>query len=72
MSLVGTWNVVSSPDFDDDYLRMDGEPYVRLEQKGRFISGGYHIGLQTGIIDGRSKEDNQMPFALKATMRWSL
>ena len=30
MNFTGTWDVVSSPDFDDDYLRMEVAPHVRL------------------------------------------
>jgi hypothetical protein len=30
MNFTGTWDVVSSPDFDDDYLRMEVTPHVRL------------------------------------------
>jgi hypothetical protein len=29
MNFTGTWDVVSSPDFDDDYLRMEVAPHVR-------------------------------------------
>jgi len=32
MNFTGTWDVVSSPDFDDDYLRMEVTPHVRLRQ----------------------------------------
>ena len=53
----GTWRVVSSPDFDDDYLKMECEPHVRLRQEGRRLGGEYHIGLQTGQIDGRPDGD---------------
>jgi hypothetical protein len=34
MSLTGIWIVIASPDFDDDYMHMDGQPYVRLEAFG--------------------------------------
>ncbi len=30
MNFTGVWDVVSSPDFDNDYLRMEVEPYVKL------------------------------------------
>lgn len=44
---------MSSHDFDDDHLRMEVEPYVKLVQSGKRISGSYHIGLQQGESDGR-------------------
>jgi len=62
MSLAGTWSVVSSPDFDDDYLSMDGQPYVRLERRGRTTGGDYHIGLQTGTINGGSDDNDHLSF----------
>ncbi len=30
MNFTGIWDVVSSPDFDDDYLRMEVDPYGKL------------------------------------------
>jgi hypothetical protein len=49
------WNVVSSPNFDDDYLWMEGQPYVKLEHKGDRVEGEYQLGLQSGNIDRRLK-----------------
>ncbi len=66
----GTWRVVSSPDFDDDTLNMECEPYVRLRQEGRCRVGGeYHIGLQTGQVDGRPDGD-RLVFSFAGWMRW--
>jgi hypothetical protein len=62
MGLAGTWIVISSPDFNDDYLHMDGQPYVRLEIRGRTTSGDYHIGLQTGTINGGSDDNDHLSF----------
>ncbi len=53
MDFTGTWDVVSSPDFDYDYLSMDVAPYVTLQQKGDRVEGRYQVGLQTGYLDGR-------------------
>jgi len=64
MDLTGTWVVVSSLDFDDDYMGMDGTSYVRLQQEGGSLSGEYHIGLQNGGIDGRI-EDGQRAIQLR-------
>ena len=33
-SFTGTWEVVSSPDFDEGYLGMEVVPYVSLKQSG--------------------------------------
>ena len=52
MNVIGTWRIVSSPDFDDDDLRMKVEPYVELAQSGNRVSGSYHVELQQGEIDG--------------------
>lgn len=51
----GTWNVLSSPDLDDDYLSMETTPYLRLEQSGLEISGEFQVGLIRGSISGRSE-----------------
>jgi hypothetical protein len=58
---------VSSPDFDDDYLRMEVEPYVKLRQAGDRVDGEYHIGLQTGEIDGRLQGENQLLFSFEGS-----
>lgn len=57
MNFTGTWDVVSSPDFDDDYLHMEVAPYVRLRQEGNRVEGKYHLGLQSGDLDGRLEDD---------------
>ncbi len=62
MDLTGTWDVVSSPDFDDDYLHMEVEPYVKLYRVGNRIEGEYHLGLQCGDLDGQVKGDNHAVF----------
>jgi hypothetical protein len=41
MNVTGSWRIVSSPDFDDDYLRMEVEPYVELHQRRDRVSGTY-------------------------------
>ncbi len=65
MSVTGTWRIVSSPDFDDDYLRMEVEPYVELAQSGSRISGTYHVGLQQGDIDGRIEGESRIGFSFE-------
>ena len=62
MDLTGTWDVVSSPDFDDDYLHLEVEPYVKLYRVGNRIEGEYHLGLQYGDLDGQMKGDNRAMF----------
>ncbi len=61
----GTWRVVASPDLDDEYLRLqpEGEPHVKLRQRGRYVQGEYQIGLLSGEIDGRLHGD-QVLFSL--------
>ena len=53
VDITGTWKVVSSPDFDDDYLYMVTRPTVTLRQEGADISGNFHVGLIVGSLDGR-------------------
>ncbi|HEX6710428.1 MAG TPA: hypothetical protein VF068_08840 [Rubrobacter sp.] len=57
MDFTGTWDVVSSPDFDDEYLRLGGTPYVALCQNGDFVKGEYRIGVQYGTINGGAHSD---------------
>ncbi len=57
MDFTGTWAVVSSPDFDDEYLRADGASYVTLRQNGDFVKGEYRIGVMCGTIDGGAHSD---------------
>jgi|SRR5215210_4529324 len=57
MDFTGTWNVVSSPDFDDEYLHLIGEPYVTLRQSGDFVKGEYSIGVMSGTINGGAHSD---------------
>jgi hypothetical protein len=52
INLTGTWDVVSSPDFDDDYLHMETAPYVTLHQEGTDVRGEFHIGLIQGSLYG--------------------
>jgi hypothetical protein len=53
VDLTGTWRVISSPDFDDDYLYMETTPTLTLRQQGTDVSGDFHIGLIAGSLGGR-------------------
>jgi hypothetical protein len=46
-SFTGTWVVVSSPDFDEGYLRMEVDPYVILKQSGERVEGKYRQCLES-------------------------
>jgi len=59
LELTGTWRVISSPDFDDDYLHMETTPYVMLRQGEREVSGEFHIGLISGSLSGRPGPDGR-------------
>ncbi len=61
---------VSSPDFDDDNLRMEVEPYVELAQTGNRVSGSYHVGLQQGEIDDRIAGEGRVGFSFAGWTRW--
>ena len=65
MDFTGTWDVISSPDFDDDYLSMEVAPYVRLSQEGNRVEGEYHLGLQTGDLDGRLEGNDRIRFTFE-------
>ncbi len=65
MNFTGVWDVVASPDFDDDYLSIEVEPYISLEQEGTRISGEYQVGLQQGTIDGRLQDDTHVFFSFE-------
>ena len=65
MTFTGMWDVIASPDFDDDYLRMEVDPYISLQQEGKQVTGEYHIGLQQGTIDGRLRGDSSVVFTFE-------
>lgn len=67
MNFTSTWAIVESPDFDEEYLRMETEPYVTLRQCGDQISGEYHIGLQKGDLDGRLQTPNPIAFSFEGS-----
>jgi len=52
MDFNGTWHVVSSPDFDDDYLNMRVPAHVTLRQNGDFVMGEFKIRVQYGALNG--------------------
>jgi hypothetical protein len=56
---------VSSPDFDDEYLHMETRAHVTLRQAGNSVDGKYHIGLQTGTLDGRLQDEGHMIFSFE-------
>jgi hypothetical protein len=65
MSVTGTWRIVSSPDFDHDYLRMEVEPYVELAHASERVSGSYQVGLQQGDLDGRLEGEGRVGFSFE-------
>jgi hypothetical protein len=63
MRFTGVSDVIASPDFDDDSLRMDVDPSISVEQEGKRISGEYQVGIQQGTIDGRLRDDAYVSFS---------
>jgi hypothetical protein len=57
MDFNGTWHVVSSPDFEDDYLNMRVPAHVTLRQNGDFVRGEYEIGVQYRTSNGGIYEE---------------
>ena len=49
----GHWWVVSSPDFDPEFLEMETTPFVSVEGDEFAFEGTFHIGLIQGEFDGR-------------------
>src|SRR5262245_32518096 len=65
MTIIGMWKIVSSPDFEDDYLDEEGAPFVRLQEDGDRVAGEYHIALQNGTLDGRPQRDGSVFFSFE-------
>ena len=57
MDFSGTWDVVSSPDFNVEGLRLDGPPHVTFRQNGKYVKGEYEIGVMSGTINGGAHSD---------------
>jgi hypothetical protein len=69
MDFNGIWRVVSSPDFDDEYLRLGGAPYLTFRQNGDFVKGEYEIGVMCGTINGGAHSD-VVDFHFQGTTRY--
>jgi hypothetical protein len=65
MRMLGTWDIISSTDFDDGYLNEEGPPYIQLRKDRDRIIGEYQIGLQTGSLDGRPQRDGSILFSFE-------
>jgi hypothetical protein len=65
MEFTGRWRIVSSPDFDAAYLAEETEPYVQLWQEGNSVTGEYHVGYQSGSLDGKLRKDQQVVFSFE-------
>ncbi len=65
MDFSGIWDIVSSPDFDDDYLSEEVSPYIKLSQSANGITGEYHMGYQQGDIDGRLEDEQRVTFSFE-------
>ena len=62
MDFTGVWDVVSSPDFNNNYLRIEVDPYVKLYRVSNRVEGEYHLGLQSGDLDGLPEGDDRAVF----------
>ena len=63
MRMIGTWDIISSSDFDDAYLNEEGPPSIQLRKDSDRIAGEYRIGLQNGTLDGRPQRDGSILFS---------
>ena len=62
MDVTGVWDVLSSPDFGDDYLRIEVDPYVKIYRLGKHSEGEYHLGLQSGDLEGQPEGESRAVF----------
>ena len=62
----GHWWVVSSPNFDQEYLEMETTPFVSVESNEFAFEGTFHIGLIQGEFDGRL-DGKRVIFSFEAT-----
>jgi hypothetical protein len=60
LRMVGTWDIVSSPDFDDDYLNEEETPYVELHKERDRIVGEYRFAYSSGTLDGHPQPDGSL------------
>ena len=59
---VGKFMIYEMPDFDNDYLIMDGDSYVEIKENG---TGEFHFGLVTGHFNGKIKVKKMMKQAVQ-------
>lgn len=48
--LVGRWRIVESPDFDKDFLDLEGPAWVEIKGGGRGLGGDYQWGAVSGAF----------------------
>jgi hypothetical protein len=53
MKYEGTWHITEMEMWDDDYLNMEVQAYIRIRRDG---SGAFQFGLVSGQIDGEVVE----------------
>lgn len=68
MDFSGAWRIVSSDDFSNEELQIEVAPYLNLQQTMGRVEGHYHVGLQTGTIDGRLQTEDQFIFSFAGVM----
>ena len=62
----GHWRIISSPDFDREFLEMEPTPFVCVEGENFAFEGTFHIGLIRGEFDGRL-DGKRVLFSFEAT-----
>lgn len=60
------WRIASSPDFDQEYLKMETRPYVCIGGSRFTFDGKFHFGLVQGDIFGRM-DGRRVIFSFEAT-----
>lgn len=52
--IIGTWNILKMNNWDLDYINMEVQAYIRIDNKG---TGEFQFGLVSGQIQGSFKKD---------------
>lgn len=56
MTFEGTWRIYEMEMWDEDYINMDVQAYITLNDRG---TGEFQFGLVSGYVDGEIVKDNE-------------
>lgn len=64
LDVTGTWHITEMEMWDEDYLNMEVQAYIRIEERG---TGDFQFGLVSGSIDGHVEQVGSDP---RFTFTW--